>query len=346
MRNGEKAGVYCGALLLVTVTATLAAAIESGATKMKKASALRRTFAWSASTTKDGRGAYRLSNGKVELVFVPQIGRIMRYGPVNGANVLWNNPDLLGKTTDLSKPVTDWPNYGGDKLWPAPQSVWGWPPDATFESAPHTVEILPNHHLRTASPVSEKHGLRFVRDIALDAKTGNVTIRNTMINTAGKLQTWGVWEIAQTDDPSDVEFPANRGGKFPKGYYIFGEGPIASRTLAVPERVTEHMNWIYVARDPLKAQKVGSDVESGNIIAFYSAADRSHEILFTVSAKRESGGTYPDDGCNLEVYTNPDPAKYIEMELLAPVRTLAPGAKTAYVTHWSWEERVQAPGGR
>src|SRR5262245_9959440 len=77
--------------------------------------------AWSAVTVKriafqGWEGAYQLSNGTVEVVFVPQIGRIMRYGFVGGPNALWVNPTLQGKTTDFSQPIKDWNNYGGDKV--------------------------------------------------------------------------------------------------------------------------------------------------------------------------------------------------------------------------------------
>src|SRR5438876_1195598 len=37
------------------------------------------------------KGCYRLANQACELIFVPQIGRIMKYGFLNGPNVLWEN---------------------------------------------------------------------------------------------------------------------------------------------------------------------------------------------------------------------------------------------------------------
>src|SRR5579862_9449152 len=91
-------------------------------------------------------GAYRLTNGAAELIFVPQIGRIMRYGYVDGPNILWNNPAMAGKAADADDAAKNWPNFGGDKLWPAPQERWPWPPDPILDHAPQTVKVLPNHH--------------------------------------------------------------------------------------------------------------------------------------------------------------------------------------------------------
>ncbi len=104
------------------------------------------------------KNATQIANGTVEVVVVPQIGRIMRYGFTGNANVLWNNTTLNGKVTDLNAPGKDWINYGGDKLWPAPQERWGWPPDRTLDSAPHTLKVLPNHHLLMTGPVCKASG--------------------------------------------------------------------------------------------------------------------------------------------------------------------------------------------
>src|ERR1043165_8928211 len=75
-----------------------------------------------------------LSNGKFEVIYVPQIGRIMRYGRIGGPNMLWENPKYFGKTVDLKNPGKDWTNFGGDKLWSAPQDRWGWPPDPRIDA--------------------------------------------------------------------------------------------------------------------------------------------------------------------------------------------------------------------
>ena len=94
---------------------------------------------------------YRLSNGTAELIFVPQIGRIMRFGRVGGPNVLWENPALAGKARPASARAKEWVNYGGDKLWPAPQDRWTWPPDTALDGATHTVAVLPGGRIRDDS---------------------------------------------------------------------------------------------------------------------------------------------------------------------------------------------------
>src|SRR4029078_7662808 len=89
------------------------------------------------------KDAYRISDGRTYAVVVPALGRVMRYALVGGANQLWNAaPDRRFKPGE-------WQNWGGDKIWPAPQSQWpglsgqSWPPHPTFDQTPHTAEVLP-----------------------------------------------------------------------------------------------------------------------------------------------------------------------------------------------------------
>jgi hypothetical protein len=57
-----------------------------------------------------------------------------------------------------------------------------------------------------------------------------------------------------------------------------------------------------------------------------------------------SGGAnteYPDSGCSAEIYTNPNPTLYIEMELLAPLATLGTGNTLEATVVYSLLRRTQ-----
>src|SRR5437764_6979017 len=66
--------------------------------------------------------AYVLTNGTVEAIVVPEIGRVMQFHFVGEDPVFWENPTLNGKTPDPAS--KEWQNFGGDKSWPAPQAEW------------------------------------------------------------------------------------------------------------------------------------------------------------------------------------------------------------------------------
>src|SRR5712671_5823512 len=64
-----------------------------------------------------------VSNGRVEAVIVPAIGRVMQFrlaGDEDGP--FWENRTLNGRKPDPES--NDWGNFGGDKAWPAPQADW------------------------------------------------------------------------------------------------------------------------------------------------------------------------------------------------------------------------------
>jgi hypothetical protein len=96
-----------------------------------------------------GWESLRLANGLVEVQVVPAVGgRVMQFklGPFE---YLWVNPQLAGKqpTPTGLGPDGAWLNYGGDKLWPAPQGwdndqQWPGPPDGVLDGSPHEASII------------------------------------------------------------------------------------------------------------------------------------------------------------------------------------------------------------
>lgn len=267
-------------------------------------------------------GAYRLSNGTVDLVFVPQIGRIMRYGYAGEKNFLWENPALAGKSVAPEAELKEWVNFGGDKLWPAPQERWGWPPDPYLDRGEHAVEVLDGRRLRVTGPRSPRSGLSFSREISL-ARTGTeVTLRNTLVNTGSQAARWSVWEVAQVDSPDEACLPLHRSGRFPEGFFIFKNSPPVAETL----RVTR--DRVCLQRHLGRGGKIGGDSPEG------WAAARAGQLRMTVSARYERGKEYPDGGCAQEIWSNPAPLPYMELELLSPLQDLTPGKRCTFTTRW------------
>jgi hypothetical protein len=53
-------------------------------------------------------------------------------------------------------------------------------------------------------------------------------------------------------------------------------------------------------------------------------------------------GEYPDGGCVTEVYTNPDPLQYVELETLGPLTTMNPGDRIEQTTVYTVTPRSTA----
>ena len=269
------------------------------------------------------KGSVRLTNGTVELVVVPSIARIMRYGYVGGKNLLWENPDLIGKQPPTS--TKDWVNWGGDKLWNSPQDRWGWPPDRSLDQAPCIVKVLPDKSLLVVGAVSVKSGIHFTRKITMCPKGTEVSVENTMIASDSGAVEWGLWEVAQMDSPDQLKLPRNTAGKFSNGFLVFKNSDPA------PGSIKLTASEVLYRRDIKKSSKIGSDSPKGYLIG------EKDGIRFTLSQHVTPSANYPDDGCALEMYSNPDPAKYMELELMGPVEWVQPTESLTMVAHWKLE---------
>jgi hypothetical protein len=85
-----------------------------------------------------GWTVYRLTNGIVSLYVAPDIGGRAIQMQLGDQEFFFVNPDLAGKVLppEQNNVKTGWANYGGDKVWPAPE---GWMGDNEWPSIPYYV---------------------------------------------------------------------------------------------------------------------------------------------------------------------------------------------------------------
>jgi hypothetical protein len=72
-----------------------------------------------------------------------------------------------------------------------------------------------------------------------------------------------------------------------------------------------------VQRDPKVPHKVGMDV--GSLLWVGESS------MLRIDSSRLPQQPYPDRGASAEIYTNPDPLRYVELEMLGPIKKLVPG---------------------
>lgn len=248
--------------------------------------------------------SYVMANGYVEAIVVPAIGRVMQFrlaGETEGP--FWENRAVDGKAVDPKS--NEWLNFGGDKTWPAPQADWpkitprGWPPPVAFDSM--AVEaVREGEKLRLKSPVDPHYGIRTERLIALAGS--QMTIVTTYFKVEGEPRKVGVWIITQLREPTEVTIP--QAGKWNK----------QSDDLPLDFREGD---TISLRRHASKSTKVGAQASS---MTWQNA-----RWLFKVTSPRIPGAEYPDNDSSAEVYTNPDPLEYVELETLGPLKTMKIG---------------------
>ncbi len=298
------------------------------------------------------RDCARISNGLVEAIVVPQIGRILAFQFVGHpeSSPIFTNPDLLGKTGADVK-AGDWANFGGDKLWPSPQSDWPqyightWPPPPEFDGVPQRLEIVPGG-VRLIVPLSAEFGADASRTITLRPGEARLSIAQTIRRTAaptgkGGLLPLGLWSVTQTRGDGTIYLPLNPKSRFPLGFVTFDND---SRPVLNPGKLplgwTRSRALLMGQRDAKTSTKLGADNSSGWIASLYGGT-----ILFSEHFLAHPGQSYPDGGCSAEVYANSGATAYVELELLGPLQSLPVGEQMTYDIAWDLHRLPHRPLG-
>jgi hypothetical protein len=270
--------------------------------------------------------AYRIHNDACELVIVPQVTRVMSFALADGKNVLWENPELAGKTF----PADDgtWHNIGGEKLWPTQQKDLfkkytgknGWPPPWPWDAGPSTAEPI-EAGVRLMIPHDKRFGAHALREFVMDAHKPLVHVRQWIDKTEGDAAEMTLWTVCQVDDPLLAIVPRDQSAP---GYRRLDEAA-DSKTAELRGAV------VTLAREEKRGLKigVGPAADNGWAATTFSAKGKDGAaVLFVQSHRLVADGTYPDGKCQAELYTAPVTfARYTEMELLSPLVALKPGQK-------------------
>lgn len=266
--------------------------------------------------------SYLLSNGKVEAIVVPAIGRVMQFRQIGEESPFWENKALFGHVADETS--TEWINFGGDKTWPSPQSEWpkvtprSWPPPAAFDSMPVNARVE-GSALILLSPVDPHFGIRTERRIELDPVKPVMKITTRYFCVSETPRKVGVWIITQLKDPAAVFIPLPRVLKFIDGYN--------RQSSDLPAGLKVENGLISLKRDSKKSTKIGSD--SGSMLWV------GEKIMLLIESPRVAGADYPDDGSSVEVYTNSDPAQYVELEALGPLNLMERGSEIEQINTYT-----------
>jgi Domain of unknown function (DUF4380) len=291
-----------------------------------------------------GWSGLRMSNGLVVLIAVPEIGgRVMEY-KLSGHPFIWSNPAEYGRT--YPAPTTEsertWHNFGGYKVWPAPQSEWKGPPDpvgSQLDGGKWTGEIVQASgqagEIKLVSPADPSAtGLQITRSVKLFAGSTRVEVRETFSNVSDHDIRWSVWDVTQVpgavkegsagDPESRVYFPLNPQSKLPGAYVKLIDDPAGDAQWQVQK--DQGLMRVSYGR---KTGKIGADSVAGWI----AHVDEVHNRAYIKRFEVEKLADYPDRGCTVEVYTSGD-LPYMEVEVLSPVYPLPPGQSRTVTRQW------------
>jgi hypothetical protein len=294
-----------------------------------------------------GWKAIRLSNGLVDVFVTPEIGgRIIQFR-LGSSDFLYVNPRHQGRvyTAEENCAAAGWKNYGGLKVWPAPQGwesndQWPGPPDPILDGGSYSWCVVEENPQSTAIRLESQHdeytGLTFSREIRLAAHLSAVEIRHRMQNTSSRPIRWAVWQVTQQAVAPDliVYAPARRDRQ------MFGDKPFEQAGLDV-----ETGFWKLAYRN--QVAKFAVEAEDGWLVTVRPNERKALVEEFQLF----SGKRYPDDvpvefwvngsgtftiaGGRVEMDRDPngcDP--FIETEILSPLIDLSPGQDYSFPITW------------
>lgn len=307
-------------------------------------------------TNYHGWKSITLTNEFNSLQITPDLGGRIIQLEFNGANLFWENPALFGK----SSPETgldengEWMNYGGEKLWPAPQGwdndrQWGGPPDPVLDGGVYASEIRDGQTVHLRSKVDPVTGIRFERTIEMIPGTSGVAINATMTNEGKKDIRWGIWSNAQLDasvngkrnEKFKVYCPINPDSKFVRSYNVlFG---LVNNPQWQADRESGLMTIHYMHHvgkavlDSPGGWLASVNGETGNVFVqcFDYEADREYPDNASVEVWTQGLGSFYAWG-KVNAMSN-DTAKnpyLVESETISPFAELKPGESYEYRYKW------------
>jgi hypothetical protein len=285
-----------------------------------------------------------LKNGIITLAAVPEIGgRVMQYD-------LGTHPSIYIHESMKGKDIVSGDSMiGGFRQLPSPQSDFQWPSPPKVDFGVYTCSVLQNNSdsavISLLSPIEDSNldkykshkGMQFKRDITLYKATSHVKVVMTMYNRGQQSMTHGIWDITQSACSNNNAADTNNfwvyfqrfqqstlGGN--KGFVQYKSEGTGAGSQWIANAAPGNIMGVQFKK--LRG-KIGADCRAGWICF----NDRYDAYAYVKTFTYQNGKTYPDSGASVQVYTYPN-FNMLEVEVLGPLTTIAPGDSVSLVENW------------
>lgn len=268
----------------------------------------------------------RISNGVVELDFSTSFGpRILRYALVGGKNFFYEDVDDLGKCDD--KLVENfgegavWHNYGGHRLWQAPELL-----PRTY--LPDNDEI--KYELTDTGVILYQKAFDYTKTVAkieivMSEDKPDVKVIHTVKNLSPWEVTFSPWTISVMARDVIEAVPVNKRDT----------GLLHNQGITVWLYTKLNDPRVYFGNEYITLRQ-DSSVEGKFKLGFTNengfAAVFNGEAAFVKTFDYHKDANYPDAGMNFETYTDP---VILECESLGRLQTLKEGEELTHTENWT-----------
>ncbi len=231
-------------------------------------------------------------------------------------------PETLGKSGGEKYQL-----FGGHRLWLAPESIpFSYNPD----NEPVEYELISNG-IVLKQQKEETSGIFKEMEITLSAEKNEVKILHRVKNGNENEVELSIWPITMLATGGTAIVPQEP----------FGEGDeflLPARPIALwPYTKMNDPRWVWGEKyiQAFQDPKLKSEQKIGVLNKQKWAAYVLGQELLIKKFDFHSEATYPDFGCNNEIYICEN---YLEMETLRPLKKLKSGESIEHVEYWKLEK--------
>ena len=209
------------------------------------------------------------------------------------------------------------PNLYGSTFWPAPQSIWNWPPPIMLDEAEYNTQNN-NNKLILISPADDILNIFFKKEFIL---TNNYLEINYIIkNISVKNIKVAPWEVTRVTK-GGIAF-------FPKGFNKVWGNNIDLMKIKEENNIIWYKSELIKYPDHTKLFNNGKEGWLAYVQDDYIFIKQFEEILPKYIAPGEDG---------IEIYANPTD-NYIELENIGKYEQIMPGNEIKYNVKWYIEK--------
>lgn len=267
-----------------------------------------------------------MENGAAELLVTLDYGpRILHFTLSGEKNMLLVDKELAlgGSGEAFDRTFYKGAHFyfrGGHRLWVSPEAY----PDTSYpDNDPVDYEIGGNTVRLTCKP-QVHNDVQYRFEITMDDTAPSVTILHKVTNVSNAPKTFAPWAITVMDKGGLEIVPMN----------TKDTGLLANRIISVwpytnlscrRSSFTDHYFTLRQNPEIERAFKIGFDNEAG------WSCYINHGMLFKKSYNHVVNGSYPDNGCSYETYTNNN---ILELETLGELKEFGPGETAEHIEKW------------
>lgn len=266
-------------------------------------------------------GCIELRNENTRVVLGPHCGgRVLSYA-MDGREALYRDPKQDGWTYTPGKRTVD---ICGGRLDIGPETTI--PRHPILWLGAWKAEITGPRSGRMTSQPDPSTGVQLVRDFRLAAKGSRLTVRQTIGNVSKETKHWCHWSRTLAVPGGIFVVPLNPQSRFPKGYLLYGPGPVMDYSPAEEPAIRRRDGFLEVRAVPSQP-KFGIDSMAG-----WMAYAMPNDLLFVKRFPVYPNRVYSEMAAfTVSLYYVP---QFTELEPIGPRETIRPGRSASYTEEW------------